>query len=88
MWRWISHQFDISEELARLPGWYVIVSSAVLLLAMVGLYLHYNEYNNHFLAAAIVATLGLSVFERYKLKAPKSANLTLVSAIIYSLLML
>lgn len=88
LWRWVSQQLDVSEELMRLPGWYIVVSSVVLFFAVIGLYAHYNEEDNHVLAFAITATVGLSLFERYGLKVPKSANLTLASAVIYSLLML
>ena len=88
IWNWISHQLDVSEELSRLPSGYIVVSSMVLFCAMFGLYAHYNERDNHVLAIAITATIGLSLFERYRLKVPRSANLTLLSAVIYSLLML
>lgn len=88
MWRWLQEQLDIGEELALLPNWYMLLSGAVLVLALVGLYVHYNNQDNHVLAVAIILTLGMSIAERYGFKVRKSANLTLASAVIYAILML
>lgn len=88
MWRWLQEQLDIGEELALLPNWYMLMSGAVLVLAIAGLYFHYTVEDNRLLATVIVATLGMAVCERYWFKVRKSAHLTLASAVIYTLLML
>ncbi len=88
MWRWLQEQLDIGEELALLPNWYMLMSGAVLVLAIIGLYFHYSQEDNRILAAAIVVTLNMAVCERYLFKVRKSANLTIASAVIYTLLML
>lgn len=88
MWRWLQEQLDIGEELALLPNWYMLMSGGVLFLAIVGLYFHYTAEDNRLLAAAIVTTLSMAVCERYLFQVRKSANLTIASAIIYTLLML
>ena len=88
MWHWLQEQLDIAEELALLPNCYMLLSGAVLFLAVIGLYFHYSEQDNHVLAVAILITLSMSVCERYIFKVRKSAHLTLASAIIYSILML
>ena len=88
MWQWLQEQLNIAEELALLPNWYMLLSGAVLFLAVIGLYFHYSEQDNHVLAVAIIITLSMSVCERYVFKVYKSSNLTLASAVIYSILML
>lgn len=88
MWAWFLRQMDISDELGKFSGWYMGLSGVVMGMAFVGLYFHYRQQDNHLLAIAIVLTLAMSLYERYWIKAPKSANLTLSSAVVYSLLML
>ena len=88
MWRWLQEQLNIGEELALLPSWYMLLSGAVLFMAVAGLYFHYSEQDNHVLAVAIIITLLMSVCERYIFKVRKSAHLTLASAVIYTILML
>ena len=88
MWTWLLQQIDISDELGKFSGWYMGLSGLMMGLAFVGLYLHYHQQDNHLLGIAIVLTLCMSLYERYWIKAPKSANLTLLSAVVYSLLML
>lgn len=88
MWAWFLRQMDISDELGKFSGWYMGLSGVVMGMAFVGLYFHYQQLDNHLLAIAIVLTLAMSLYERYWIKAPKSANLTLSSAVVYSLLML
>ena len=88
MWRWLQEQLDIGEELALLPNWYMLLSGAVLFMAAAGLYMHYTAQDNHILAVAIVITLLMSVCERYVFKVYKSSNLTVASAVIYTILML
>lgn len=88
MWTWLLQQIDISDELGKFSGWYMGLSGLMMGLAFVGLYLHYQRQDNHLLGIAIVLTLCMSLYERYWIKAPKSANLTLLSAVVYSLLML
>lgn len=88
MWAWFLRQMDISDELGKFSGWYMGLSGVVMGMAFVGLYFHYRQQDNHLLAIAIVLTLAMSLYERYWIKVPKSANLTLSSAVVYSLLML
>ncbi|RYZ87721.1 MAG: hypothetical protein EOO68_27285 [Moraxellaceae bacterium] len=88
MWAWFLRQMDISDELGKFSGWYMGLSGVVMGMAFVGLYFHYQQRDNHLLAIAIVLTLAMSLYERYWIKAHKSANLTLSSAVVYSLLML
>lgn len=88
MWRWILEQFNIADELSLFPSWYMGVSAAVLVTAMTGLYFHYTQTDNRILCIAIVATLLMAIYERYVAVAHKSSNLTLISAVIYTLLMI
>lgn len=88
MWKWLVQQIDISDELAKFSALYMGLSGVVMGMAFVGLYFHYERQDNHLLAFAIVITLLMSLYERYGMKAHKSANLTLLSAVVYSLLML
>lgn len=88
MWRWIVKQFDIADELPHFPSWYMAISATVLMTAMTGLYFHYSQADNRVLSIAIVATLMMAVYERYAVAAYKSSNLTVVSAVIYTLLMI
>ena len=87
MWKWVLQQIDISDELGKFSSWYMGLSGLVMGLAFVGLYMHYQQQDNHLLGIAIVLTLCMSLYERYWIKAPKSANITLFSAVVYSLLM-
>lgn len=88
MWKWLLQQLDISAELPRFSVLYMGLSGVVMGMAFVGLYFHYVQQDNHLLGIAIILTLLMSLYERYWIKAHKSANLTLLSAVIYSLLML
>ena len=88
MWKWLLKQFDISDELTQFSTWYMALSGVVMGMAFVGLYFHYQQQDNRILGVAIVFTLMMSLYERYWIKATKSANLTLMSAVIYSLLMI
>lgn len=88
MWKWLLKQFDISDELTQFSTWYMALSGVVMGMAFVGLYFHYQQQDNRILGVAIVFTLTMSLYERYWIKATKSANLTLMSAVIYSLLMI
>ena len=88
MWKWLLKQFDISDELTQFSTWYMALSGVVMGMAFVGLYFHYQQQDNQILGVAIVFTLTMSLYERYWIKATKSANLTLMSAVIYSLLMI
>lgn len=87
MWKWLLQQIDISNELPRFSALYMGLSGVVMGMAFVGLYFHYERQDNHVLGIAIIMTLLMSLYERYRIKAYKSANLTLLSAVIYSLLM-
>lgn len=87
MWKWILQQIDISAELPRFSTRYMGLSGMVMGMAFVGLYFHYEQQDNHLLGLAIILTLLMSLYERYRIKAHKSANLTLLSAVIYALLM-
>lgn len=88
MWKWLLKQFDITDELTQFSTWYMALSGVVMGMAFIGLYFHYQQQDNHILGVAIVLTLIMSLYERYWIKATKSANLTLMSAVIYSLLMI
>lgn len=88
MWKWLLQQIDISDELSRFSVFYLGLSGVVMGMAFVGLYFHYEQQDNHLLGIAIILTLLMSLYERYRVRAYKSANLTLLSAVIYSLLML
>jgi hypothetical protein len=87
MWKWLVQQIDISDELSRFSPLYMGLSGVVMGMAFVGLYFHYARQDNQLLGIAIIVTLAMSLYERYRLKAYKSANLTLLSAVIYSLFM-
>ncbi|XID74904.1 hypothetical protein ACF3NA_10455 [Alkanindiges sp. WGS2144] len=88
MWKWLLQQLDISSELPRLSAWYMGLSGLIMGVAFVGLYFHYSLQDNRLLGIAIMITLLMSLYERYWIRALKSANLTLFSAVVYSLLML
>jgi phage terminase large subunit len=88
MWRWIVEQFNIADELTHFPSWYMGISAAVLVTAITGLYFHYTQDDNRVLSIAIVVTLIMAVYERYGAYAYKSSNLTVLSAVIYTLLMI
>ncbi len=88
MWKWFLQQIDISDELPKFSSWYMGLSGVAMGMAFVGLYFHYQQQDNRLLGIAIMLTVVMSLYERYRIKARKSANLTLASAVIYSLLML
>lgn len=87
MWKWLLQHIDISDELPKFSAFYMGLSGVVMGVAFVGLYFHYEQQDNQLLGIAIILTLLLSLYERYGMNAYKSANLTLLSAVIYSLLM-
>lgn len=88
LWQWLVAQLDISGELNRFSPVYMGLSGVVMGLAFIGLYFHYTQQDNQLLGIAAIVTVLMSLYERYVMQVVKSANLTLLSAVIYSLLML